>query len=152
MIVDRIENLKKYESAVNGLDLAIKFFETASADMAQGRYDLDGDRVFANVQGYEPKEFSDEMLFEAHKKYIDVQAVISGSERIDWVPLDGLTEESEEYSKGGDIAFYSGESAIEIPLHVGDFAIFMSQDAHKPSIKLGDCKDVVKVVVKIAVE
>lgn len=152
MIVDRIENLKNYVGAVNGLDLAVKFFETATADMAQGRYDLDGDRVFANVQGYEPKEYNDEMVFEAHKKYIDLQAVLSGGERIDWAIVDTLTEEREEYSKGGDIAFYSGAGAIEIPLRAGDFTILMPQDAHKPGIKLSDCKDVVKVVVKIAVE
>ena len=152
MIVDKIENLKMYENVVGGLELAVKFFETASADMAQGRYDLDGDRVFANVQGYEPKEFNGEMLFEAHRKYIDVQAVLSGGERIDWAPLNTLIEEREDFSKGGDIAFYSGEGAIDIPLRAGDFTILMPQDAHKPGIKLSDCKDVVKVVVKIAVE
>lgn len=152
MITDRIENLKDYIGAVNGLDLAVKFFQTATADMAQGRYDLDGDRVFANVQGYEPKEFNDEMQFEAHKKYIDVQAVLSGGERIDWAPLDTLKEESEQYSKGGDIAFYSGDGVIAVPLKAGDFTILMPQDAHKPGIKLDGCEDVVKVVVKIAVE
>jgi len=152
MITDRIENLKSYVGAVNGLDLAVKFFETATADMVQGRYDLDGDRVFANVQGYEPKEYNDEMLFEAHKKYIDLQAILRGGERIDWAIVDTLAEEREEYSKGGDIAFYSGESAIEIPLRAGDFTILLPQDAHKPGIKLNDCENVVKVVVKIAVE
>lgn len=153
MIIDRLENLEKYAGAVKGLAPAARFLEGfVKTDMTPGRYELDSDRVFANVQGYEPKEYNCDMLFEAHRKYIDLQAVLSGGERIDWAPLGSLKEESEEYSKGGDIAFYSGEKAIELHLRAGDFTILMPQDAHKPGIKLNDCKDVLKVVVKIAVE
>ena len=107
MIIDKFENLPLYFSCLPGLDKAAEFL--AGENIADGHYEIDGEKIFANVSSYEPKEFNGDMRFEAHKKYADLQAVLEGEERIDWAPLGSLKEESEEYSKGGDIAFYSGD-------------------------------------------
>lgn len=47
-----------------------------------GRNDIDGDALYVNVAEYDSKAFED-CKFEAHKRYIDVQVVASGIERID---------------------------------------------------------------------
>lgn len=152
MIVDSFENLSLYFSSVAGLDKAAKFLcDFAKGEIKNGRYDIDGDKVYANVSTYSPKEFSSDMLFEAHRKYIDLQAVIAGGERIDWAPLGSLKEESEEYSKGGDAAFYSGDAHINVCLKAGEFALLLPDDAHKPCIH-SDFDSVTKAVIKIAVE
>lgn len=59
-----------------------------------------------------------------------------------------LKEESEEYSKGGDIAFYSGDEHMRVTLSAGEFLILFPGDAHKPCIRSGG--KVKKAVVKLA--
>ena len=73
---------------------------------------------------------------------------LEGEERIDWAPLGSLREESEEYSKGGDIAFYSGDEHMRVTLSAGEFLILFPGDAHKPCIRSGG--KVKKAVVKLA--
>ncbi|MGN0544155.1 MAG: YhcH/YjgK/YiaL family protein [Acutalibacteraceae bacterium] len=149
MIVDRIENLPLYFSCVPGLDKAADFIEEfMHGEFRDGRYDIEDNSIFANVSSYEPRELNDEMLFEAHREYIDLQLVLRGGERIEWAPLTELHEEREEYSKGGDIAFYSGDAHIPINLAEGEFALLFPGDAHKPCISNG-CKNVTKAVIKL---
>ena len=95
MIIDKFENLPLYFSCLPGLDRAAEFL--VGENIADGHYEIDGEKIFANVSSYEPKEFNGDMRCEAHKKYADLQAVLEGEERIDWAPLGSLKEESEEY-------------------------------------------------------
>ncbi len=151
MIVDKIENLNFYLPMLSGLDKAEKFvtefFKNPGKD---GRYEIDGDKIFANVQSYTTKS-PDEAKFEAHKKYVDLQAVVTGRECIGWVPLSSeLTEVSESYSNGRDIAFYSGKTAIDTKLDARYFALLFPQDAHKPCLYYDNAPEkVTKIVVKI---
>ena len=155
MIIDKFENLPLYFSCLPGLDRAAEFLvgentEADHVDMSSivASAPIDGEKIFANVSSYEPKEFNGDMRFEAHKKYADLQAVLEGEERIDWAPLGSLKEESEEYSKGGDIAFYSGDEHMRVTLSAGEFLILFPGDAHKPCIRSGG--KVKKAVVKLA--
>ena len=50
------------------------------ASLAEGTYELDDNGLFATVSYYTTK---DSALFEAHRKYIDIQYVAEGCERID---------------------------------------------------------------------
>lgn len=152
MIVDKIENLKLYSGAIPGLLKAVDFLqEFLKGNRLEGKYEIDGDNVFAFVQRNVPNTFDDNMKFEAHRKYIDLQAILEGDERIDWAKLGDVEQVSEEYSKGGDIAFYSGKEQVKICLHAGDAAILFPLDAHKPNIRFTDCENVLKAVVKIRV-
>ena len=135
MIIDKFENLPLYFSCLPGLDKAAEFL--AGENIADGRHEIDGEKIFANVSSYEPKEFNSDMRFEAHKKYADLQAVLEGEERIDWAPLGSLKEESEEYSKGGDIAFYSGDEHMRVTLSAGEFLILFPGHPPKPPPRTG---------------
>ncbi len=146
MIIDKIENLPLYFPCLPGLDRAAEFL--AGENISDGRHDIDGEKIFATVSSYEPKELNADMRFEAHRKYADLQAVLEGGERIDWAPLGSLREESEEYSKGGDIAFYSGDAHMSVTLSAGEFVILFPDDAHKPCIRSGG--RVKKAVIKLA--
>lgn len=65
MIIDKFENLPLYFSCLPGLDKAAEFL--AGENIADGHYEIDGEKIFANVSSYEPKEFNSDMRFEAHK-------------------------------------------------------------------------------------
>lgn len=67
MIIDKFENLPLYFSCLPRLDRAAEFL--AGENIADGHYEIDGEKIFANVSSYEPKEFNGDMRFEAHKKY-----------------------------------------------------------------------------------
>ena len=55
--------------------------ERRAGDLEIGKYMIDGDRVYANVQQYVTKSY-DEAKYEAHDHYIDVQCIVSGEEAI----------------------------------------------------------------------
>ena len=71
MIIDKFENLPLYFSCLPGLDKAAEFL--AGENIADGHYEIDGEKIFANVSSYEPKEFNGDMRFEAHRKYADLR-------------------------------------------------------------------------------
>lgn len=151
MIVDRIDQLERYIAVLPGLDKAAAFVQDFWRNpRADGRYEIDGERIFANVSTYDTKD-RDGAQFESHRKYVDLQAVICGEEAIGWAPLtDALTMTKEEFSKGGDIAFYTGETVIDTVLPAGTFALLLPQDAHMPCLYTGKERKVTKIIVKIA--
>lgn len=54
-----------------------------------GRLEIDGDRIYGNVMEYDAVLPSAEKL-EAHREYVDIQAVICGVEDMAWANIDGL--------------------------------------------------------------
>lgn len=101
------------------------------------------------MQSYRTKPYSPEMRFEAHKKYIDVQYIAGGMEKIRWARMDSLEQTEERYSRGQDIAFYSGESAFDFVLTKGSFLLLYPQDAHMPGLSAEKDCAVRKIVFKI---
>ena len=98
--------------------------------MPVGRYEIDGDEVFALVQEYETRA-SEECRWEAHYTYTDIQYVVEGSEKMGWKALDGVvkTEDRPE----DDVYFFDVEGDHFV-LHAGQFAVFAPQDAHRPGM------------------
>jgi YhcH/YjgK/YiaL family protein len=116
--------------------------------------DLSGPATFGSLEvtlkdlSYttEPEE---RRRFEAHRRNIDVQLLLSGRERIYWAPTSALAPET-AYDPAQDVAFYSGESAGHIDLEPGLAAVFFPADAHKPNCRLSEGPpEVRKLVVKI---
>ena len=100
MIYDKIENIDKYAEIP---EFAVKFIEGLSEDIATGRYELGGEN-YANVECYTTKSH-DICKPEAHKKYIDIQLLLSGHELLQFTGVDEL-KISEEYDKNRDIMFF----------------------------------------------
>ena len=117
--------------------------------LALGRVEI-GDGVYAAVSEYLPKD-REGMLFEAHKKYIDIQYIIAGKELIDVAPLKNTTI-TKPYNADSDAMFGAVTGFSELRALPGRFFIFFPNDAHRPSMKYGD-EDITvrKIVVKIPV-
>ncbi|HYF37760.1 MAG TPA: YhcH/YjgK/YiaL family protein, partial [Prosthecobacter sp.] len=117
-----------------------------------GRHDLDGDNVYALVQQYTTKA-QDKALFEAHRKYIDVQYVHSGREAILWAPLASMKEETMAYDPAKEAALFKlVPDFTAAHLSAGHFAILYPEDAHAPCVVWDQPSEVFKVVVKVAVD
>ncbi len=148
MIYDKIENIDKYAEIP---EFAIKFIEGLSENIATGRYELGGEN-YANIECYTTKSH-DICKPEAHKKYIDIQLLLSGHELLQFTGVEGL-KISEEYDENRDIMFFKKP---EYPLNTvmlvkGVFALLYPNEAHQPQMNFnGVSEQVKKVVVKIRV-
>lgn len=78
--------------------------------------------------------------FEAHRREVDLQICIEGSERIEWLPLAAVESNVEkEYDSEKDFALYvAPQKAGGIVLMPGDFVIFFPEHAHLPGIRWVD--------------
>ena len=150
MIFDRLENLPAYTSlAPEVMPKIVEFLGKCGAgEIAEGRHELDGDKLYVNVQSYSTKTFNPDML-EYHKKYIDVQILLAGSETLYYEPAG--TAEVTPYNAENDCGFNKvPASALPLKLEVGNFVLLLPEEGHLPGV--GDGSAVVKAVVKISTE
>lgn len=128
---------------------AVKFLnESDLANIALGRHDIT-DNTYANVQEYSSKT---EGIYEAHRKYIDVQVVISGEENIFVAPLDKAFDETKEYDAMSDcVLFADAKDAAAVIANPDNWVILFPNEAHKPGMAISTPAPIRKVVVKIPV-
>ena len=152
MIVDRLENWEKYHFGKNW-KTAFEFLMSLTPDIKDGEYPLRGKEIFALVMSYETRG-SEKAVLEAHRKYVDIQTVISGRERIEWFPANILlTDIKYDESKDAEFYNYSDNCPAKIDIYPGTFAALFPQDAHMPSIMVGDSPELIKkVVVKLQID
>jgi len=153
MIVTDLEHASKQLPAAPAFEKALAFLRRGDiASLPDGRYEIDGGLVFAMVQRYETAAPPEPRL-EAHRKFIDVQFMASGSEAIGWAPVAGL-QITEAYDAAKDVCFGLVGKGLCTPvlLGPGQLAVLYPEDAHAPRLAAGRPAPVVKVVVKIAVQ
>lgn len=150
MIVDKMENCSLYYDVNSGLKKGFEFIKNyLKNELPVGRYDIDSDLVFAFVQSYDtlPEQ---EVKWETHKKYIDLQFVVKGKEIIGWTHLGELIP-TMEYNEESDCTLYENQEGTLVKLKDGWFAIFFPEDAHKPKCIWDHAHKIKKIVVKIKV-
>ena len=148
MILDTIANAQQYESLNAGFKLAFDFCRSFNCkDYSCGRYELDGDSVFAMVSEYDsvPVESMD---WEGHRDYIDVQFLAQGKECIGWMPLRDASVKS-EYDAANDFQTFLDAPGTFLRMAKSDFAVFFPEDIHKPKCICDGSSHNIKIVVKI---
>lgn len=120
--------------------------------MKQGKYEIDGDNMFAIVQEYQTQEES-RLFFESHYDYMDIQYIVSGQEKIRICDRKDIGPVMTPYKKEEDIIFYKDpdKQVKDLILSKGDFAIFKKEDCHKTRCSLNNKGNtyVKKVIVKV---
>lgn len=115
--------------------------------IAKGKYPIDGDNVFASVTEDPSKDF-DKTNWESHRKYIDLQCVVVGEEKMGKWPVAEVTTTTKPYDETKDVANYTAPGKFyNIP--AGTFIIFFPGEAHRPNITPGGNKVVKKIVIKV---
>ena len=87
-------------------------------------------------------------LFEAHKKYLDLQMVISGKERCEIADPATLDE---PYDQKGDFWGCHGDPEQSVILRPDNFMVVFPGDAHRLKICVDQPEAVTKIVFKILV-
>jgi biofilm protein TabA len=145
VIADRLEHLERYLGLDPRLDRGLEALrrlvsESAASrahTLADGRHELEGEGLYASFSTYETGDPAGKP-FEAHRRYVDIQAVLRGREVLFWAPLAGLRPQA-GYSEAEDIAFFADPpgGGTALALEPGAFVILFAQDAHKPGCRAG---------------
>ena len=143
MIIDHLGNIQRYAALGKNYATAAKFLvHTDLNSLPFGKTEIDGDRVFANYA--ENFLDRDEMAWEAHQRYTDIQLIVQGKERFGWVncaeygPLDGDFQ-----------ACYPVETPVQFTLTDNQFVIFLPNEPHSPGNPVKAPARCRKLVIKV---
>lgn len=149
MIADSLKNAHLYYGLSEGIKTGLEFLQNNDfSKLVPGKYEIAGSTVFALVQSYESKPIENGK-WEAHKKYIDIQYVFSGIEKMGYAVVNKL-KVTQEYNEAQDCHLFEGEGSF-ITASANSFLIFYPDDAHMPCIAKDTPIQVKKVVVKVPV-
>lgn len=149
MIIDNRENLQRYAPLHPLFEPAFGFLLREDlANLPPGRNEISEEHglfaVVANKSGIDETP----LRLEAHRKYIDIQYVLSGEHEIGWLPLNECKAAVAPYEADRDIIFFEDAPRFSIALPRGHFAVLFPEDAHAPAAVDGMIH---KVVVKVPV-
>ena len=153
MIVDSLKRANYLKALGKNFKIALAFLNKPRLDeLEDDRYDLHGDDVFAIVQTYMTRPV-DQRKWEAHKKYLDIQYIVSGNELIGYTDLANL-KPLDPYDPERDLYFFKGhpDHGCFVPMKPGMLMVLGPQDAHMPCSMITVPEEVKKIVVKVAVE
>lgn len=149
MILDTIHLASRYTALHPAFEQAFRFLaQLDPKTLAPGRYELDGSKLYANVEQTQGRGRESAKL-EAHREYIDIQYVASGVEVIGWRACMDCTEEKAGYDSGRDIEFFPDSPDVWVQVNPGQFVLLFPEDAHAPLAGTGP---VTKVVVKVVAD
>src|SRR5207249_10369415 len=111
--VDKVEFARQYHKNKAEWDNAFAFIRDHKLeDLAPGKYPIDGDHVYASVTEAPSKEF-DKSAWESHRRYIDLQYVIKGKEKIGVAPVSKATV-TKPYDEKSDSQNYTADGKYYI--------------------------------------
>lgn len=145
MILDSISNGQQYTTLHPDFAKALKFVSDNAETIPAGKYMLDGDNLFVMIVETELKDAAKAKL-EAHRKYIDVQVVLEGTESYAWASLDDCKTPQGAFDTDSDIIFFNDQPTSLVTAKKGQFAIFFPADGHAPLIGEGKIR---KAIVKV---
>lgn len=149
MVLDKLANASRYYSLHPLFESAFAYLtNTDLASAATGVHEIEGRNLFAIIS--DGPGFSKEAYkLEVHRKYIDIQYIISGTDRMGWKDLAQCAAPNDPYQEERDAAFFPDRTNSWFEVPAGSFTIFFPDDAHAAMVT-GE-RVVRKVVLKIAV-
>ena len=150
MIYDHIKNIGLYKGLSPALDLALDYIATVSPEVEAGTHPLEKG-VKAVVSEYTTSKINP-LGYEAHRRYIDIQFCVAGTEMVRCNPLSKVTE-TIPYDESNDMARYADCPGADMVIGEGYFLVIFPEDAHEPGMAAGGiCAPVKKVIMKVPVE
>ena len=149
MVLDKLANSSRYTSLHPLFEGAFAYLrDTDLATTPTGVHEIEGRNLLAIIS--EGPGFTQEAYkLEVHRKYIDIQYIISGTDRMGWKDLAQCAAPNDPYQDERDAAFFPDRTNSWFEVPAGSFTIFFPDDAHAAMVT-GE-RVVRKVVLKIAV-
>ncbi|MDD5404277.1 MAG: YhcH/YjgK/YiaL family protein [Sulfuricella sp.] len=148
MILDTLANAARYAPLHALFPRAFEFLRSPGLKaLAPGRHPIEDERLFAIVEIAAGRN-RDQAKLECHRRYIDIQFVVEGTDEMGWKASCDCREPLADYLAEKDIQFFRDTPASWIATPPGAFCIFFPQDAHAPLVSNSQIH---KVILKIAV-
>ena len=149
MIFDKLTNYPVYFQSSEMKSVIEDVIQNYSITTEDGTYQ-EFDHYYVKVMSPETLEVSD--IIESHQREIDIQILLSGTEKIRIFSEENVTIKS-DYNPEIDCTFYtpSSDPHSEVVLQPGYFAMFFPQDIHNPLIANTKIQSLKKIVIKIDV-
>jgi len=150
MILDNIKNIDTYKGLSNNIDDAIEYLKSSDlSTLENGRNEINSN-MFVLVNEYSTQG-NESNISEAHRKYIDLQYIISGSEIIEY---ETLSDQNlvKEYDVENDYVLHNLSNKSSLILSSNMFALFFPNDLHMPGLIYEKSEQVKKIVIKILID
>lgn len=149
MIFDKLTNYPNYFQSSEMKSIIEDVIKNYSITTEDGTYQ-EFDHYYIKVMAPETLEVSD--IIESHQREIDIQILLSGTEKIRIFSEESVTIKS-DYNPEIDCTFYTpySDPHSEVILQPGYFVMFFPQDIHNPLIANNTIQSLKKIVVKIDV-
>ncbi len=149
MILAPLDKAFRYAACHPGLLRGLEFLQQMLIEsLTDGKQEIDDQRLIAIV-AHDQGRGREGAVLEFHRKYIDIQYVVSGSELIGWQSLESCRQPKQIYDPESDCGLFSDRPTSWFELSPQSVAIFFPEDAHAPLAATGP---VHKVVMKVAVD
>lgn len=148
MIVDRIERFQQYSRSVPEIYEVMKFAEKVKKEnIPVGKYPIQNG--FVLVQEGQTRRF-EEADFEVHRKYLDIQILVSGTEYVEYADIQDLTTKV-PFDEEKDLELMDG-SGCKIQIKQNMFYVLYPSDGHKPCCHEEAQTNYKKVLAKIKID
>jgi biofilm protein TabA len=150
MIYDSLDNFRLYQEMHPLFKDVAAFLGSGSlGGLSLGRHALDQTGAQVVISTYQTHEIA-ESFIECHQKFIDIQILLQGTERLGFCPRN-LCAPLSPYDQEKDFQKLNGHPDFII-LRPGYFALLLPQDAHMPGIGCAAKKESIKkAVIKVPV-
>lgn len=149
MIFDKLTSYPVYFQSSEMKSVIEDVIQNYSITTEDGTYQ-EFDHYYIKVMSPETLEVSD--IIESHQREIDIQILLSGTEKIRIFSEESVKIKS-DYNPEIDCTFYtpSSDPHSEVVLQPGYFAMFFPHDIHNPLIANTKVQSLKKIVIKIDV-
>ncbi len=150
--IDQIEFARQYFKNQDWWDMAFTFLSTHDLQkLAPGRYVIDEGNVMAFVSDA-PTKNMEEINWETHKNFNDLQYVISGKAKMGIAStLSDEHNTTVPYDSKNDVENYSVNDGKFYNAKPGTFFIFSPVDIHRPAFKVKGYDSIKKILIKVRV-
>lgn len=148
MILSNISHADRYATLHPLFPRAFDYIRNTDLHaLAPGRHAIIGDDLFVIVEQVDGRTRAEARL-ECHRRYIDIQLVLEGTDEMGWKPLADCKQPIGDFNTERDIRFFQDAADSWISTPANAFCIFFPEDAHAPLVSTGKIH---KLIFKIAV-
>ena len=150
--INQQEFFRQYRKNNTWWDEAFTFLKTKDLDQLKpGVYVIDSGNVIATVSEGPAKNI-DDIKWEAHRNFNDLQYIIKGKGRMGVAPsADTRAALIVPYTNSTDNENFTNDGGEYFDADPGTFFIFSPQEMHRPAIKVPGNNVIKKIVIKVRV-
>lgn len=148
MILSPLSQLSHYTALHPLFPQVLDFIQqTDFHTLAAGVHPILGEELFVIVEKVSGRSREAAKL-ECHRRYIDIQLVLSGVDEMGWRAVADCRQPIDEFNTTRDIQFFEDAPSAWIATPPETFCLFFPDDAHAPLVSSGEIH---KLIFKIAV-